>query len=547
MRTVRGGLVLVLAVLLGATLYLALRGLGFWGGAEPQVKEFGPDEQEIAFLEPATNAEEWQRLVSALEHLQEHWRTVRPDEKPLLASTEGAYPQRTAEVPEVALAFADRPDEKLWIRWYKLSGEYGIADWVKKLRRRARPPLAVLGGGSSARAEDIADWLKKVGWDEGDKPAFLITTATAANDSDKENPRPLIERYAGRSFRFSFTNPLMVEAVLDFVQQTPTAWAHERPAFEPLAGTAGLGDAWGALGTLLASGCLQTRMMHKFEWADDHYSLDLARIFAQEFSQRCPLPDHLQGFSATVPYSVGDFTQPNRYEQALVDNMLRSPNEITPYSLLVLPTGAQRMRRLLGALYRQAPLDSRNLLVVSGDSVSFNNVYRDRMFAWDIRDMPIPLVFFAHRNPVDEEAGFAWTSDPATKRTTTGTHDLLLYRDVLEALAASAYDGGGLARGPAALVQGLKQMRWQPGGKGSGVQGQHVYAPRSDAWADRSRPLFDERGDRQRYTGEQIVMLRPHIGGRTVDSRSTLTVWSALPDGPRTRWLRVADHLVEYR
>ena len=119
-----------------------------------------------------------------------------------------------------------------------------------------------------------------------------------------------------------------------------------------------------------------------------------------------------------------------------------------PRSILVLPATVQRMRRYLGFLCQQAPQLAHNLVVVNGDAISFHNVYRDRDFAWNVLDLPVPVVFFAHRNPVDPDAGlnwrFSWTRDEETKRSTTGTHDLLLYRDIVEAMIHAAFVDGRL-------------------------------------------------------------------------------------------------------
>ena len=43
-------------------------------------------------------------------------------------------------------------------------------------------------------------------------------------------------------------------------------------------------------------------------------------------------------------------------------------------------------------------------LVVNGDAIDFNTVYRDGNLTWPVQDLPFQLVFFCHRNPVYEEA-----------------------------------------------------------------------------------------------------------------------------------------------
>ena len=55
--------------------------------------------------------------------------------------------------------------------------------------------------------------------------------------------------------------------------------------------------------------------------------------------------------------------------------------------------------------------DARNLVILNGDAIAFNAVYRDRDVVWNILDLPYSLVFFSHRNPIDRAAGFTWQKD----------------------------------------------------------------------------------------------------------------------------------------
>ena len=57
------------------------------------------------------------------------------------------------------------------------------------------------------------------------------------------------------------------------------------------------------------------------------------------------------------------------------------------------------------------PAEIQDLVVITGDSISFNNVYRDGDLEWNVLDMPVPLIFFSHRNPIDESAGFRQRTD----------------------------------------------------------------------------------------------------------------------------------------
>src|SRR5436305_764029 len=144
MRLLRWGLFAGGLLLLAAALFQSLLPVDVWnqrGGV--QVKGLSGAQQEVALIEPATNGDDWERLVSAVPSLQRGWRKRFPDRPALQVSLERAFPRLTADVPEIGLAFADSPEQQLLVRWYKISGEHDTASWVDKLRRRLRPPLAV--------------------------------------------------------------------------------------------------------------------------------------------------------------------------------------------------------------------------------------------------------------------------------------------------------------------------------------------------------------------------------------------------------------------
>ncbi len=542
MRLVRWAFVAAALGLVAAVLYQALLPAELWsqrGGG--QVKELTGAQQEIALIEPATNTDDWERLVSAVQYLERSWLGLFPEQPPLVVSLERAFPRLTADVPEIGFSFAGRPEQQLLLRWYKISGEHNTPSWVDKLQRRARPPLAVLGGGSSGRAVRLAHYLetaRAAGW-HGAPPALLISTATAESDPGNAE-RKLIEIYAGRSFRFSFANPFMVEAVLRFVSQNAQVWVHKGSGAEGIAGAVGACDPWGALGVLASSGHFQPYSLHTLHWEDDSYSRDLADGFREEFARREPHGSIYD--EGTLPYSVGDFYHPTPPEQGVVGTLLANRSPFPPHSLLVLPASPPRMRRLLGNLRSRAPLDVRNLLVVNGDSLSFHTVYRDRDYAWNIQDLPFSLLFFAHRNPIDGASGFDW--DGAGGRSTTGTHDLLLNRDIVEAILHAAFAEGKLLDDADLFVERLRQTRWYQGG--DQPRSGRVFNALVHPWAAAAPALFDSAGNRRRHTGEHIVWLRPSFSGDRLDLVSRIFVWQAAPDG---QWQPAADrdgHEVAY-
>jgi hypothetical protein len=121
-----------------------------------------PGHQEVAWFSPATSGDGWERLVAALKNLEKDWAAIHPTLPPLKVSFEDAFLNETASVPQIALYFAGHEDAKLWLRWYKLSGDIQQRQWLEKLRKRGRPPLAIIGGDSSDQALTTARELKKM-------------------------------------------------------------------------------------------------------------------------------------------------------------------------------------------------------------------------------------------------------------------------------------------------------------------------------------------------------------------------------------------------
>jgi hypothetical protein len=184
-------------------------------------------DQEIVWLYPATNTANWERFVSAARR----FHADRPD---LVLDDSNAFPSQTTAVPELAFS-SGAGKSRLWFRWYKLTGDAGTREWVQALANRNPPPLAIIGGGTSDRARDLARELNDLPGPPADKPLMIITTATAdliyldEKDLVAQTPHDLMEIYPGRSFRFCFTNKQMAKAVADFI------WSRDdlRPDREP--------------------------------------------------------------------------------------------------------------------------------------------------------------------------------------------------------------------------------------------------------------------------------------------------------------------------
>ena len=524
MRFFRWALLAVLLSILGMAVYQTMLWYGFWGNLnDSQVKTLDDDDQEIAFIEPATSIDDWGRLVSAVKLLQIDWPKINPKLPTLTISDAAAFPKRTADVPEIALALTTAPHPTLRLRWYKITGEHDAASWIRKLQGRKRPPLAILGGATSDRAVRMAQALQATYPNAGQpSPVFLITTATSEKTAED---KLLIDEYPERSFRYSFTNKKMVEALLKFVKQTPDLWV-TKSGPPPAAAR-----------------------MHTIVWKDERYSQDLNELFADEFKKVLPKGEFNP--EGSIPYSVGDFFQPSPLEQYMVGLLLSE--EIAPQSFLVLPTQSVRMRRFLINLYQRSPRDARNLAILNGDAISFNTVYRDRDVLWNILDVPYSLVFFSHRNPIDRAAGFRRTeevrddfADVFPQRSTTGTHDVLLYRDILESVLYAAYDAHGNLLGDSLkLRERLRATAWyQP--PPDRREAARVCNTELHAFEPRPAPFFTRKGNRSRDTGEHIVWVKPNFTEDRVDLTSQISVWSMLPDTQGAEWKVVESFPAKY-
>ena len=502
-------------VLLSVVLAAGAAMLVLW--SPPQEIRAAPlhdNESEIVWLYPATNESAWERFVSAVSRAAEQLAAAHPELR--VSIDDNTFPRHTTAHPELAVTVRGG-SQRLLFRWYKLTSDQKTNQWVAALLDGSRrPPLAIIGGNSSDQAKEIALSLKDQVTRRGlaTAPLLLLTTATAENVQvgDLSDYLPLQDLYAGRTFRFCFTNPQMASAVTRFV----AARNELRPD---------LGPPYVAM------------------WQDDAYSKDLTDRFCTVlqgpallalgastvgllgsphgpgpllaasalFPGRAPVP-----VSETIDYSVGGFDQPNRWEAPAVERLMKTkieqfPEQKRPLLVLAAPS-SQPARRVLRGLVRTAPAEARRFVVVTGDALSFNTVYRDRNVLWPVQDLPFELVFFCHRNPVDEAAGFlredahpAGTTAPAT-----GTEDLLLYADIVEALVQAVGQGEAMPADGDALGARLRQARWHDG---------------RVSFGDDGPALFDAEGNRRDGTGEHIVWLRPAVQGQRVLPQAAIAVY----------------------
>src|SRR5262249_26081148 len=130
----------LLAIVLAG--YFILSSFDLFGAAQQaRAKSVPPGDQEIAFIQSATNGSNWERFVAGIRRVKKN----RPD---LEIVYDNAFPEQSAAVPEVCLSMPGCQG-KLWIRWYKLTSDADNKKWASELGRRSPAPLAIVGGGSS--------------------------------------------------------------------------------------------------------------------------------------------------------------------------------------------------------------------------------------------------------------------------------------------------------------------------------------------------------------------------------------------------------------
>jgi hypothetical protein len=539
MRRSRLAALALVALLVTGAGYLALVALGVFAPTTAY-RPVPAGHQEIVFLAPATSGDTWERLVAAVDALHDESDRVHDGRPKILLDKRRAFVDLTADVPEVSLWLEGAEDARLWIRWYKLSAENNSERWVKLLTERGTPPLAFVGGDTSFRALRVAQALERHKGDwHGNAPLLLLSTATAdryiPNDVGNSNtvedrwPR-LIDIYHGRSFRFAFTNARMATMVLDFIRShDDQLWPGAAPNDALVAARLMAADPVQGAALSRAADDRLTPYLYTLKWDDDSFSADLADRFRFVFHKKFPLAREVS--PNQIEYSVGDFYQPNPSEAFVAGQLLPELEAMRDHrQLMLLPANAERARRFLRTLIRRStPQDWRNLVVITGDSLNFNTIYRDRDVAWNIQDLPVPLVLFSHRNPVDEEVGFREGAGAAG----TGTEDLLLYRDILEALLLTAYQGPRLAGSADEVLRGFRALGWAGG--------------RVKAAGDKARLLFNPQGDRHDGTGEHIVVLQPDADDRGRLAQATVTVWHLAGDPAlAASWRQVRSLRVVY-
>lgn len=465
--------ILLVIGLVGAGLYLIIHGPE---GTMTQVKvaDIAYGDQEVAWLHPATNIATWERFVAGLREIT----SVSVDDS-------AAFPNDSMKLPVVGLR---KPGiaGTLWIRWYKLTGQRSIDLWVNELCQRQPPPLAIVGGGNSERARDIALHLSLLENKEPFRklPAFLITTATADKVQSAElGEVELMKIYSGRSFRYCFTNKQMAEAICDFVREQ----LNNDRSLE-----------------------ITSSRVSLLSWNDDPFSEDLVDQFEELWKIPSETTPNPPVWKHRIAHSVGGLNHPNKPEvaaiQKLMQGIVTELASLRGRELLVLPGGPAPARRVLRSLYRFDPGERNFWVVTVGDAIDWNTLYRDRRLTWTIEDVPFPLIAFMHRNPVSTQLSkgrsFVPDSSVSPPPNPTGTDDLLLYRDISQSLVNGCFQPSKLISDPGELIRYLDDEK--------DVQGQ---------------PLFDDQGNRQGKSGEYITLLKPVVKDFQLQPRSIIQVF----------------------
>jgi hypothetical protein len=323
----------------------------------------------------------------------------------------------------------------------------------------------------------------------------------------------------------------MARAVIDFVWSQPEL----RPQGNQQATlgavlAAAAGDPWAASGWLA---CQQEVLggVYTLEWRDDPYSVDLAQefrelLFGSDPDDDRPWQGHIQPTQLVdVHSSVGTFIRPNADEAKAISQLVNGrlfeqdsaefpPSERNPFppisrnplqqSLLILPTVAPPARRILSGITGASPALRRHLVAVSGDSITFNDVYRDGALIWNARLVSVPLVFFAQQNPV------AWDNSTADKdrsqfglQPPNGTDDVLHYAEAIRIIAEETYNPA--APGPNASLADADAL--------------------ASRLRSRSPAFFDPDGNRRGGGGEYVVYFRPRYGEGTEVPSAILATW----------------------
>lgn len=459
-----------------------------------------PDgDRELAWFNTTTAGASWERFIAGV-------RRAATDFPELTVDDSSAFLDQTTAVPEIAIGMVGKSG-KLRVRWYKLGGDHPPRFWLDQLARRNPAPLAIIGGGSSDRARDMAQALARQKSWIGARPLFFLTNATAekvhtgldemdGGDGVIGETADLLRIYEGRSFRFCFNNRQMADAIMDFVWQSPQF--RPRLLFEEAKLAVGSG--------VLAAVAPQKPTVFYVDWDDDPYSGDLIGQFRDLlYSEGGPKPT--PGYSGwKVPFSIGGFLRANRQEEDVADAILKELDRLPPQrTILILPTAAAPARRMLRLLAGASPELGRKLVMINGDGMGVNTILRDGEFAWPVRVLTIPVILFTHNNPVGWDEGEIAPNGFALAPPNS-TEDVLHVADMVKTIARAAFGGPQDELVTDADWLSRRLLAAQP-------------------------QFFDETGNRVGGRGEYIGVVRPRSEAHEAGlPEARFEVWRRAPD-----------------
>lgn len=324
---------------------------------------------EIAWIQAATSISGWERFVAGVHRMKRSWPESSVDDS-------RAFPEETTAMPQLTISVAGK-SKQIHVRWYKLSKGTTAQSWVKRLAQRNPAPTVVIGGGSSDRALDLAQAMADEKHWQGEQPLLFFTTATASIIASKDDGTTLdlMQVYPGRSYRMCFTNQQIASALIDFVWSQPDLKPFGNPV--PAIRIVGLSDPLQSASTLVLHEEVFSPSVYALEWDDDPYSIDLSSQFHDALHEASP-GQVLVRETIRIPFSVGGQYSSNPAEAEAAERLLNAFREAPlERQLLLLPTAAAPARRVLRSITGALPLVGRNLVAITGDSISLNNVYRD--------------------------------------------------------------------------------------------------------------------------------------------------------------------------
>src|SRR5262249_27236011 len=155
----------------------------------------------------------WERFLTAVSNVV---RTMREESFHIEDDDRQAFPNETTTVPEIAISFPGR-NGRILFRWYKLTNDLTVDDWVGALLRRNPPPLAVVGGNASDQAIELATSLRdRAAGASPEVPTPLLLLTQATVDEITPSGPLLMSVYAGKTLRFCFSDRQIARLVTDF-------------------------------------------------------------------------------------------------------------------------------------------------------------------------------------------------------------------------------------------------------------------------------------------------------------------------------------------